>query len=90
LIAAKIIAPPPALNLSDFNITEADLRGQTTEAVAAAKPYVQAAYEKAVAAAPHLPFFLNLAGAALSLLALLYTGKLQLRAARTSTRSVAL
>jgi hypothetical protein len=90
LIAAGIIAPPPALDLSDFNIADTDVRGQAADAVAAAKPYLQQAYERAGAALPHLPLYLDVVGAALSLLALLYTGKLQLRAARVSTRSLAL
>ena len=90
LIAAGIIAPPPALDLSDFNVSESDARGQTTDALAAAKPYVQQAYEKAGAAVPHLALYLDIIGAALSLLALVYTGKLQVRAARTTTRWLAL
>jgi hypothetical protein len=84
LTQAGLIAPPPSLDLSTFDVNEADVRAQTQEAASAAKPYVQEAYDEAHARIPKLPLWLNIAGAVLSLAAFAYTTKIQVRAAKQS------
>jgi hypothetical protein len=85
-----VMAQGPSLDLSDLNISEADQKEKAQSAVSEAVPYVQNAYGAAEKNFPALPFWINVLGAVLSLAALIYTIKLQVRAARTSTRSIAI
>ena len=85
-----LLAQGPTLDLSDFNVTSAQQQEKAQEALTQATPEVVKAYNSAADEFPALPRWLNVLGAVLSFGALLYTFKIQVRAARASTKSVAL
>ncbi len=81
-VQAGVIEAPPVLDLSTIGITEEEQRAKVAEARAQGRPYVQRAYIFFLEEYPSLPLWLNIGGAVLSALALAYTTKLQVRAAR--------
>jgi hypothetical protein len=90
LVNAGLIAPPPTIDLSDFDVSAADIKAKQSEAVSTGKPALQEGYDKARAKVPNLTLYLDIAGALAAFALYLYTLKIQIRAARTPTKSVAL